>query len=305
MDLSDIAIFVEAVRVGSLAGAARRLGVNAMAASRRLAALEAEIGVRLVHRTTRTLSPTADGEAFLPHAQAMLDEQASALEALRPTGGGISGQLRVTASAAFGRKVVAPMIAPFMRDHPDLHIDLLLTDDQVDIVGQGIDLAIRIAKLRDNHLVARRLADNPRRLCASRAYVEAHGTPRTLADLADHCCLLGTGTSHWTFVRNGKTVRHKVAGRFSASSIEALHEACLGGLGIANISAWNVESDLRDGHLKQIVLDDTEPEPLAIWAVYPTARMVPMKVRAFVDALEQALRPDKHADGSRQVRWPL
>lgn len=297
MDLADLAIFVEAVRIGSLAGAARRLGINAMAASRRLAALEAEVGVRLVHRTTRSLSPTADGEAFLPHAQAMLDEQASALEILRPTGGAISGQLRVTASAAFGRKVVAPMIVPFMRDNPELHVDLLLTDDQVDIVGQGIDLAIRIAKLRDNHLVARRLADNPRRLCASPAYVEAHGVPRTLAELSDHCCLHATATSHWAFVRRGKTVRHKVDGRFTASSVEALHQACLGGLGITNLSAWNIDSDLRDGRLQHIILDDAEPEPLAIWAVYPTARMVPMKVRAFVDALEQTLGRDTHEDG--------
>ncbi len=290
MDLADLGIFVEAVRSGSLAGAARRLGLSAMAASRRLAALENVIGVRLVHRTTRSLSPTADGEAFLPYAQAMLDEQASGLAALRPSAAGVSGQLRVTASAAFGRKVVAPMIAPLMRENPDLHIDLLLTDVQVDIVGQGIDVAVRIAKLRDNHLVARRLHDSPRRLVASPTYIEAHGAPRTLADLAGHHCLLGTGASHWTFIRNGKVVRQKVAGRFTASSIEALHQTCLGGLGIANLSAWDVEGELRDGSLQPVVLEDAEPDPLAIWAVYPTARLVPTKVRVFVDALERELQ---------------
>jgi DNA-binding transcriptional LysR family regulator len=265
-----------------------------MAASRRLAALETELGVRLVQRTTRALSPTAEGEAFLPHAQAMLDEQASALAALRPAGAGVSGQLRVTASAAFGRKVVAPMIARFMAANPDLGVDLLLTDDQVDIVAQGIDVAVRIAKLRDNHLVARRLADNPRRLCAAPAYIARHGKPRVLADLVDHACLLGTGGSHWVFVRNGKTVRQKVGGRFTASSIEALHQACIGGLGIANLSGWNVEDDLRAGVIEPIRLEDAEPEPLTIWAVYPTARLVPAKVRAFVGALEQELRGGEH-----------
>lgn len=294
MNLQDLAVFAEAVRSGSLAAAARRLGLNAMAASRRLAALETELGVRLVQRTTRALSPTAEGEAFLPHAQAMLDEQASALAALRPAGAGVSGQLRVTASAAFGRKVVAPMIARFMADNPDLGVDLLLTDDQVDIVAQGIDVAVRIAKLRDNHLVARRLADNPRRLCAAPAYIARHGKPRVLADLVDHACLLGTGGSHWVFVRNGKTVRQKVGGRFTASSIEALHQACIGGLGIANLSGWNVEDDLRAGVIEPIRLEDAEPEPLAIWAVYPTARLVPAKVRAFVGALEQELRGAEH-----------
>lgn len=294
MNLQDLAVFVEAVRSGSLAAAARRLGLNAMAASRRLAALETELGVRLVQRTTRALSPTAEGEAFLPHAQAMLDEQASALAALRPAGAGVSGQLRVTASAAFGRKVVAPMIARFMAANPDLGVDLLLTDDQVDIVAQGIDVAVRIAKLRDNHLVARRLADNPRRLCAAPAYIARHGKPRVLSDLVDHACLLGTGGSHWVFVRNGKTVRQKVGGRFTASSIEALHQACIGGLGIANLSGWNVEDDLRAGVVEPIRLEDAEPEPLAIWAVYPTARLVPAKVRAFVGALEQELRGAEH-----------
>lgn len=294
MNLQDLAVFAEAVRSGSLAAAARRLGLNAMTASRRLAALETELGVRLVQRTTRALSPTAEGEAFLPHAQAMLDEQASALAALRPAGAGVSGQLRVTASAAFGRKVVAPMIARFMAANPDLGVDLLLTDDQVDIVAQGIDVAVRIAKLRDNHLVARRLADNPRRLCAAPAYIARHGKPRVLADLVDHACLLGTGGSHWVFVRNGKTVRQKVGGRFTASSIEALHQACIGGLGIANLSGWNVEDDLRAGVIEPIRLEDAEPEPLAIWAVYPTARLVPAKVRAFVGALEQELRGAEH-----------
>jgi DNA-binding transcriptional LysR family regulator len=197
--------------------------------------------------------------------------------------------LRVTTSAAFGRKVVGPMLAGFMRDNPDLRVDVLMTDDQVDIVGQGIDLAIRIAKLRDNHLVARRLADGSRRLCVSPSYVAAHGMPRVLADLGEHICLLTTGTTHWSFSRSGKTIRHKVSGRLTASSVEALHQACLDGGGIAHLSAWNIEGDLRAGRLLVVTLEDAEPEPLAIWAVYPTARMVPAKVRAFVAALESRL----------------
>jgi DNA-binding transcriptional LysR family regulator len=153
--------------------------------------------------------------------------------------------LRVTTSAAFGRKVVGPMLAGFMRDNPDLRVDVLMTDDQVDIVGQGIDLAIRIAKLRDNHLVARRLADGSRRLCVSPSYVAAHGMPRVLADLGEHICLLTTGTTHWSFSRSGKTIRHKVSGRLTASSVEALHQACLDGGGIAHLSAWNIEGSAR------------------------------------------------------------
>jgi DNA-binding transcriptional LysR family regulator len=291
MNLSDVAIFVEAVRAGSPAGAARRLGIGAMSASRRLAALEADLGVRLVHRTTRSLSATAEGEAFLLHAQAMLDAQASGVAAVRPGEAGLTGMLRVTASAAFGRKVVAPVIADFMRAHPALRVDLLLSDEQVDIVARGIDVAVRIAKLRDNHLVARRLSDNPRRLVAAPAYIDTRATPPgRMADLAGHDCLVPTSVTHWDFTREGKPTRQRVTGNFTANSIEAIHQACLGGLGIANLSSWDVDPDIAAGALREITLTDAMPAPLAIWAVYPTARLVPGKVRAFADALEERLR---------------
>jgi len=293
MNLADIQVFVTAVRVGSLAGAARHLGLTAMAASRSLAALEAELGTRLIHRTTRSLSPTGDGELFLPHARALLESQANALAELRPDGSGLTGQLRITASSAFSRRVVTPMLAGFMRTHPALQVDVLGTDDQVDIVAHGIDVAIRIAPLKDNRLVARRLADSPRLLCATTGYLRDRGRPQTLAELAAHDCLAATGTSHWAFVREGRPLRQRVAGRFSASSIEVLFEACRGGLGIANVSHWFARPWLGEGEgedrLEQVVLADAMPEPLAIWAVYPSAQRVPPKVRLFIQALEARL----------------
>lgn len=296
MDLAELAIFVEAVQAGSIAGAARRLGIGAMAASRGLAALEQEVGARLVHRTTRALSPTTAGEAFLPHARAMLEAQANGIAAVRPNEAGLTGMLRVTASAAFGRKVVAPMIPGFMRAHPALQVELLMTDEQVDIAARGIDVAVRIAKLRDNHLVARKLADNPRRLVASPAYLAEQGTPQRIEDLAAHQCLLPTNMTHWEFVRDGKRIRQRVGGAFTANSIEAIHQACLGGLGIANLSSWDVDPAIRSGALVDIPLEDGISDPLAIWAVYPTAQLVPAKVRAFIDALDQALRKVLAAD---------
>lgn len=289
MDLAALAIFVEAVQAGSIAGAARRLGIGSMAASRGLAALEQEVGARLVHRTTRSLSPTTAGEAFLPHARAMLEAQANGIAAVRPNEAGLTGMLRITASAAFGRKVVAPMIPGFMRAHPALQVELLMTDEQVDIVARGIDVAVRIAKLRDNHLVARKLADNPRRLVASPAYLAEQGTPQRIEDLTAHQCLLPTHMTHWEFVQGGKRVRQRVGGAFSANSIEAIHQACLGGLGIANLSSWDVDAAIRRGALVEIELTDGVPDPLAIWAVYPSTQLVPAKVRAFIDALDRAL----------------
>jgi DNA-binding transcriptional LysR family regulator len=290
MDLADVGVFVEAARAGSLAGAARRLGITPMAASRRMAALEQEVGARLVHRTTRALSLTVEGEAFLPHAQAMLEGEAAARAAIRPSDAGASGLLRVTASAAFGRKVVAPAAATFMHANPEVSVDLLLTDSIVDIVAGGIDLAIRIAPLRDNSLVARRLADNPRALYAAPGYLERRGVPARLADLAEHECLTMSGATHWAFVASGgKPVQQKVAGRFTASGIEGLHQACLGGLGITLLSAWDVREEVAAGRLVELPLADASLPSWSIWAVYPTARQAPAKVRLFVTALAQRL----------------
>lgn len=290
IDLTHVAVLVEAVQGGSLAAAARRLRITPMLASRRLAELEQEVGVRLVHRTTRSLALTVEGEAFFPHAQALLEEEATARAVVRPVSAGVSGLLRMTASVPFGRKVVAPLVPEVLREHPGLQIDLLLSDSIVDIVAQGLDLAIRIAPLRDNALVARRVADNPRGLYATPAYLAEHGAPATLEDLARHRCLALTGTGHWSFLVDGKVVRQRISGPFTSSSVEALHQACLGGLGIALLSGWDVREEVAIGHLLPLPLDVAEPEPLSIWAVYPTARLVPPKVRLFVAALEARLR---------------
>ncbi len=289
MKLEDIEVFVEAVKAGSLAGAARRLSMSAMAASRALTHLEAELGVRLVHRTTRSLSPTSDGEIFLPHAQALLEDKSNALADLFPDGTHLSGRLRITASAGFGRKIVAPMLTRFMQQHPALQVDLLATDEQVDIVGKGIDVALRIAPLRDNRLVAHRLCHNPRDLCASVEYLAINGYPKSFNDLAAHSCLTTSGTVHWSFEQGEQRYKQKVTGRFSANSVEAIFEACLSGMGIANLSRWYVEPAFREGKLVRIVLEDAQPESLAVWAVYPTSRLIPAKVRKFVEALEAEL----------------
>ncbi|MHA2898102.1 LysR family transcriptional regulator [Enterobacter sp. H2G27] len=289
MKLEDVEVFVEAVKAGSLAGAARRLSVSPMAASRSLNNLEAELGVRLVHRTTRSLSPTSDGDVFLPHAQALLEDKNNALADLFPEGTHLTGRLRITASAGFGRKIVAPMLTRFMQQHHALQVDLLATDEKVDIVGKGIDVALRIAPLRDNRLVAHRLCHNPRDLCASAAYLAANGYPKSFNDLEAHSCLTTSDTVHWSFEQGEQRYRQKVSGRFSANSVEAIFEACLGGLGIANLSRWYVEPAFREGKLERIVLEDARPESLAVWAVYPTSRLIPAKIRKFVEALEAEL----------------
>lgn len=289
MDTDAVAVLVAAAAAGSLSGAARRLGLTPMIATRRLAALERDLGVRLMQRTTRSVSLTPEGEAFLPFAQAVLDGEAAGRASLRAASAGVSGRLRVTTSLAFGRKVVAPLVPRLLRDHPDLRIDLELTDHVVDIVASGIDLSIRLGLLRDSSLVARRLGPNARVLCAAPDYVAARGRPRTLDDLRGHDCLALAGTTHWTFEAAGRERQVRVHGRFTANSIEALHQGALGGAGITLESRWNVAGDVAAGRLVEITLDDAVPQLWSIWAVYPSARLVLPKLRMFVEALETAI----------------
>lgn len=290
MDLRDVAVLVRAVQTGSLSGAARSLEITPMVASRRLAALERDVGVRLMHRTTRAVSLTSEGESFYEHALFMLETEAAARAIVAPTSAGISGLLRVTTPAAFGRKVIAPLVPSLLLEHPNLRIDLHLTDTVVDIVAAGFDVAVRIGRLQDSSLIARRLTANVRVLCASPAYLARAGTPETVADLSAHECIALTGVNHWPFDVGGRRREVKIGGRFSSSSIEAVHAACANDMGIALLSSWDVDEDLRLGALRGIALRDASPQELAISAVYPTTRMLPRKVELFIQTLSQRLR---------------
>ena len=290
MDIDALNIFVQAYSAGSLAAAARRLKITPMAASRRLIALEEELGVRLMHRSTRSVSLTAEGEAFLSYATSMVETAEAGRAALAPSDHGATGLLRVTAAAAFGRMIIMPLVPRLLDENPALSIDIELTDGITDLVGRGMDVGIRIAQLRDSSLVARRLAPNPRILCAAPSYLERHPAPRTVADLADHDCITFSGVSHWPFQVGAKERMIRVEGRCSSNSIEGAHEACVGGAGLTVLSDWDIRPEIDAGRLVAIQLDDATPRELSIWAVFPTARQVLPKVRVFVDHLSAALR---------------
>lgn len=289
MDPVGLSVFVQASAAGSVAAAARRLRLSALTASRRLTALEAALGVRLLNRTTRALSLTPDGEAFLPHAVAVLEAQAAAIESVHPATRGVTGLLRLTTSAAFGRLVLTPLLAQFMHEHPEIRVDLILTDAAVDLVAEGVDLAIRIASPADSSLVGRRLADNRRDLYASPAYLAERPPPVVLADLAGHDCLALTGVERWSFTAPDRAIAAPVAGRFTATSMEGLHAACLSGLGVGLFSHWVVGDDLAAGRLVRLPLADAVADPLAIWALRPPHRLPPRKVEALVDFLRKRL----------------
>ncbi|MDE1149768.1 MAG: LysR family transcriptional regulator [Azospirillaceae bacterium] len=289
MDSVAVAVFVNAASAGSLSAAARRLGISPMVATRRLAALEDELGVRLMHRTTRSVSLTPEGEAFLPFAFTVMEASEAGRAIVAPSIKGATGLLRVTACGSIGRTVIIPLMPKLLDENPGLKVDFLLTDTVVDIASTGIDVAIRIAELKDSTLVGSTLARNPRLLCASPNYLGRRGTPRCLADLADHDCVTTTGTMHFPFMTDGGERAVRIPARLTASSIEGVHEACLAGVGLAVLSTWHAKPDIEAGRLTPIVLQDGAPKELTITALFPTNRQVLPKVRVFLDMLRQVL----------------
>lgn len=289
MQVAEVEAFVAIAASGSLSGAARRLNVLPMTISRRLASLEEQLGVRLVHRTTRSVSLTPEGELYLPYAQAMLDADEAAKGAIRTFAGAASGVLKVTAPTSFGQTVILPMIPALLEENPALKVDLTLSDSIIDIVGLGIDVAIRIATLRDSALIARNLAPNPRVICASPSYLARKGVPSSLEDLRMHDCIGLHSMPYWPLIKGGEGFSIKANAPFSANSVEAVRAAGKLGLGVVMLSYWDVRSDLADGGLQEIKLTDASPEHLSITALLPTRQQVPYRVKAFLDKLGQIL----------------
>lgn len=288
--IADLRIFLSVVSTGTLSSAARQLDVVPMQVSRRIAALEEELGVRLFHRTTRSVSLTSEGEGLVPYAHRMVDAEDSALGELRPALGAVKGVLRMTAPSVFGQSIVLSVLSRLLEHYPELSVEMDVSDKVVDIVAGGLDLALRIAPLADSELIARRVAPNPRVLCVAPAYLNRHGSPNNLADLDQHHCILLQAVPQWPFVIDGEVQRRRMNGRLNTSSVDAVRTAAMQGLGIAMLTYWDVVQQLRDGSLVEIKLDDAEMEALAVWAVTPTHRYVPARVKVFLTMLDAYMK---------------
>lgn len=284
--LADLSLFLGVLDAGSISAAARRSGLSVAVASQRLKRLERQLGVRLFHRTTRRLEPTSEGAWLAEQGRAPIEAIASLTDNLRQAGSEISGILRVSVSASFGRLHLAPLLPRFLAQHPRLSLDVDFSDQVVDLVASGMDLAIRIGALSSSSLVARRLATDRRVLCASPDYLRRRGVPQTPDDLAAHDCLLLRGgpapKGTWRLADGkGGHLSVRVKGRFEANLGDALREAALAGLGIAQHSTWHVCDDLRAGRLA-LVLPEHPPPDAGIHAVTPQRRK-PARVRAFIE----------------------
>ena len=289
--LKQIETFVAVATKGSLTAAAQAEGVAPAIIGRRMDALEARLGVKLLLRTTRRISLTHEGSAFLEDCQRLIADFNNAEASVSAGGVKASGHLRVTAPAGFGRRHVAPRVPGVLDQHPDVRLSLNLSDRVVDLVNEGFDCAVRVGDLPDSSLVSVRLADN-RRLCvATPTYLQRAGTPRHPSELTRHACLTlssdASQTRGWAFVVEGTATYLRPGARLDCSDGQVLHEWCLQGLGLAWRSTWEVEHDIAAGRLVS-VLDEFAAPPNGIYAVFAQRKHLPLRLRLWIDFLKQA-----------------
>ena len=287
--LKQIESFVAVAAKGSRTAAANAEGVAPAVVGRRIDALEQRLGVKLLLRTTRRISLTHEGSAFLEDCQRLLADLANAEASVSAGGVKASGFLRITAPAGFGRRHVAPLMPAFLARHPDVKLSLNLSDRVVDIVNEGFDCAVRVGDMPDSSLISMRLADN-RRLCvAAPAYLQRAGVPQSPAELGRHECLTlssdASQTRGWAFRVDGQLTHLRPAGRIDCSDGQVLHAWCLQGLGLAWRSTWEVENDIAAGTLVP-VLEAFAAPPNGIYAVVPQAKHLPLRVRLWIDFLK-------------------
>jgi DNA-binding transcriptional LysR family regulator len=292
--LTGLEVFAKVAAAGSLSGAGRTMGLSQTMVTKHLAALEARLGAKLFHRTTRRLSLTEAGRGFLESCERILADIETAEATVAADRVAPRGLLRLNVPLVFGVHQIAPRLAAFAQTHPNVTVELGLNDRLVDLAEEGWDLAIRIGSLRDSSLLARRLAPCRLLVCASPAYLRKHGTPHTTAELAGHNCLGYTlsqaGTDRWLMGRRGE-ISVPIAGNLRANNGDALLAAAIAGQGIVYQPTFIVADALRAGDLAALALDQP-PSELSVHAVYLPDRQPPAKVRAFIDFIAGEFAPE-------------
>ncbi|MGY0219286.1 LysR substrate-binding domain-containing protein [Endozoicomonadaceae bacterium StTr2] len=294
VNFSAIPVFVSVVESGSFSAAASLLGITKSAVSKRISQLEHQLGVRLLNRSTRSLTLTEAGKAYFDYARQAFQLAEEGKEAIQQLRQAPAGRLRVNVPMSFGRLHIAPLIKRFLEQYPDIDLQLTMDDRMVDFVEDRIDIGIRIGNLPDSTLIAQRLSPCRSVLCASPDYIQQHGEPLSPADLKNHNCLYYSyfrGGAEWTFFHNRSPVRVMPRGNYQVNNSEALQQALLDGLGIAQMPTFIVGPDLMQGKLVSLLTDYPLPEH-AIYILYPDRQHLPLKVRAFRDFMIEHFKTD-------------
>jgi DNA-binding transcriptional LysR family regulator len=290
--MTAMEVFCRVIEAGSFSAASRDLGIGQPAVSKSVAQLEDRLGVRLVLRSPKGLTPTEAGNSFYARAKRSIEEADEAEIAARGEGAGLAGRLRVCAAVTFARLNIVPKLPQFLASHPDLDIDLVLDDRDIDLVEEGIDVALRMGNLVDSALTARKIGETSRHIVATPAYLRRAGTPQTPAELVAHDAVIHTrrgGGDVWSFKKGTAEISITVKARIRASAAEAVREAVMADLGMAMVSTWMCPGEIARGELI-ILLPEWELPRVGLWAVFPTGRMASAKARAFAAFVESSLR---------------
>jgi DNA-binding transcriptional LysR family regulator len=296
--LENIRVFVRVVEQGSLSAAGRQLRLSPAVVSHRMQALEAHLGARLLNRTTRRVQPTEQGQAFYNACQDVISALEFAESVVADAGGAPQGTLRVTAPLGMGRRILGPLVPEFRDAFPQIEIQLRLSDHLLDLLAESVDIAVRMGVMPDSALIARKIMDCERVLCAAPAYLDAQGTPATPDDLLTHECLLlrfpGSQQYRWTLNAKSGPVTIPVRGSFDADDGDVLTAWAVMGRGIVMKPVWEIADHLRDGRLRPVLLDHA-PEPAVLSVLYPHRQLLAAKVKAFADFAIERLGPELRA----------
>ncbi|MGH7818791.1 MAG: LysR family transcriptional regulator [Candidatus Binatia bacterium] len=294
--LNAMTTFVRIVDRGTMTGAARSLGTSLPSVVRTLAALERFLGVRLLNRTTRRIQLTEEGRVYLERCRRIVEEVEEADRSMSARRATPSGNVAVTAPVLFGRMHVAPIVAGFLAEHPEVRVELMLQDRIVNLLEENLDVAVRIGPLADSSLVAVPVGHVRRIVCASPRLLRRTGGPKHPSDLAGRPCIgfTGLGGEEWSFRADGRAIAVRVKGPLSSNHADVALDACAGGLGYGRFLSYQAMPLVKRGKLR-IVLAGFEPPPIPVSIVVPHARLLPVRVRAFVDwsaaRLRRALAP--------------
>ncbi|MEH6629105.1 MAG: LysR substrate-binding domain-containing protein [Motiliproteus sp.] len=279
--------FVAVAETGGFTAASKRLGISTAQVSRQVSALEARLSAKLFYRTTRKVTLTELGNIYYQHCRQVLDGLDEAERAVTNLQSIPTGKLYITAPVTYGEKTIAPLVNNFVAKYPDLEVQLHLTNQQIDLVDEGCDIAIRLGKLEDSSMIAKRLASRSQHVCASPDYISRYGAPHSLSELDRYNCLQGT-LDYWRFQEKGKTRQIRVRGSIRCNSGLALLDAALKGLGIIQLPDYYVQSYLANGQLRPM-LEKYQESNEAVWALYPQNRHLSPKVRLLLDYFQESL----------------
>ncbi len=287
MQWEGISEFVFVAENESFTQASKKMAISTAQVSRQISALEKRLNIKLFYRTTRKVSLTEEGSVFYQHCRSVLDGLEAAERAITNLQSKPQGKIKLSAPVTYGEQQVLPLVNDFIKQYSDVEVTAYLSNQQIDLVEEGYDLAIRLGKLSDSSMMAKKLGKRTNYVCASPAYLNQHGIPHSLSELSQHSCLLGT-LDYWRFIESGKEKSIRVTGRLRYNSGQGLVDAALKGLGIVQLPDYYIEQHLKNGELITL-LDNYQVPDEGIWAIYPQNRHLSPKIRLLVDYLAEQL----------------